>query len=263
MVKIEHLGKIEGLGEIVRCYAPLDEQLKSFKEAGARLMSVEDMARMRLHGGSLEGARTCLAPIYSKNHNPVIVMDSLLIKDMNLAIQVVQSHRNNKHFVLDDKGKMYDEFHSQAEEDKTKAIIIPTRENYLIKQDSEEARAIFGKVQKDYFNKFAQNGVTFYPIDKDIIDSKEGTWVNYLWFRGPGNDSGLGGYGRFLGDGDRAFGVLKETSKAGSKNLSAVVPYSKREIANMIKIAEGVKEGSEPNLNLEKLIKILEKRITS
>ena len=42
-----------------------------------------------------------------------------------------------------------------------------------------------------------------------------------LWFGHPDDDSGLDGDYRNLSDDDRAFGVLPETSEAGSKKISA------------------------------------------
>ena len=42
-----------------------------------------------------------------------------------------------------------------------------------------------------------------------------------LWFGHPDDDSGLDGGSRDLGLDGRAFGVLSETSEAGSKKISA------------------------------------------
>ena len=206
MVKVEKLGNIEGLGNIVSCYAPFDEQLKLLEKAGARfpyVMSVEQMACMRLNGGPLDPARTCLAPVQAKNSPVILAMVSPLIENPDMAEQVVHSYRNRNYFVTKNKN-IYDKLYAKAEEDRTKepekrrAIILPEKGNYLIEPDSEEAESIFRKVQKDYFTKFAKKGVTFYPIREDFVNEQNGTVINYLWFWGPDDDSGLGGDDGYL-----------------------------------------------------------------
>ena len=84
----------------------------------------------------------------------------------------------------------------------------------------KEAQALFKDTGKEYFKTFCKNGINFYPVDKDFVNRQKGSLVGYLWFRLPDGDSDLDGGNRDLDDGSRAFGVLPETSEAGSKKIS-------------------------------------------
>jgi len=220
--------EIKGLGKVGIVYKSFDIQLNKFKEAGAKfpyVMDVRNIAYMRINKGPKDGARTCHAPIYAKDSPIIIARVSPLIKDFKMAEQAVKANRNGNYFVTEDT-EIYDKYAEIAEKDKNKdpekrmALILPSKEKYLIKPNSEEAQALFKDTRKEYFETFCKNGINFYPLDKDFVDRQKGSLVEYLWFGHPGYDSDLDGYYRDLNLDSRAFGVLSETSEAGSKKIS-------------------------------------------
>ncbi|UZE93545.1 MAG: hypothetical protein IB618_02085 [Candidatus Pacearchaeota archaeon] len=263
MAKVKHIGKVKGLGEIIRVYAPFDEQLKTLKKAGAKYpISVRDCAYMRINGGSTDSTRTCHAPIYAKKSPIILAMISPLVEDLKMAEKAVQANRNGYYFVTKDLG-IYDMYSKFAEEDKNKepekrrAVFLPERSRFSIKKGSETAETLFQDVETQYFDKFAQNKITFYPINSPYVDKQKGTVINYLWFGGPGGGSDLGGIGRgLLDDGVlRVFGVLGETGEASSRqqkglayNLSDL-KNAEKEIARLGKFLK-----PEQTKNLENLI---------
>ena len=219
--------EVKGLGNVGIVYNSFDKQLKEFKEAGAKfpyVMGVRNIAYMRLNKGPKDGARTCHAPIYAKDSPIILARVSPLIKDFKMAEQAVKANRNGKYFVTKDT-EVYDIYAKIAEKDKSKnpserrALILSSKEIYLIKPNSEEAQALFKDTRKEYFETFCKNGINFYPLDKNFINKQKGSLVEYLWFRHPGGGSGLVGDSRGLDDDCRAFGVLPETSEAGSKKI--------------------------------------------
>ena len=219
--------EVKGLGKVGIVYNSFDKQLKEFKEAGAKfpyIMDVRTMAYMRLNKGPKDVARTCHAPIYAKDSPIIIARVSPLIKDFKMAEQAVEANRNGNYFVTENT-EVYDKYVEIAEKDKNKdpgkrrALILPSKETYLIKPNSEEAQALFKDTKEEYFETFCKNGINFYPVSKDFVNIQKGSLVGYLWFRLPDGDSDLDGGNRDLDDGSRAFGVLPETSEAGSKKI--------------------------------------------
>ena len=256
--------EIKGLGKVGIEYAPFDIQLKKFKEAGAKfpyVMDVRNMAYMRLNKGPKDGARTCHAPIYAKDSPIIIARVSPLIKDFKMAEQAVEANRNNQYFTTNDT-EIYDKYAKIAEKDKSKepeermALMLPSKENYLIKPNSEEAQALFKDTGEEYFETFCKNGINFYPLDKNFINKQKGSLVEYLWFGHPVSGSDLYGDDRSLGSDNRAFGVLSETSEAGSKKI---VPYSLKSLNKVITLANEIKEGNIAASKLEKVVDFLEK----
>ena len=189
-------------------------------------MDVRNMAYMRLNKGSVEGARTCHAPIYAKDSPIILARVSPLIKNFKMAERAVKANRNNQYFATENT-EIYDEYAKIAEKDKSKnpserrALILPSKKRYIISPNSEEAQALFKDTGKKYFETFCKNGINFYPVDKDFVNKQKGSLVEFLWFGHPDYDSDLLGSDRDLDCGNRAFGVLPETSEAGSKKISA------------------------------------------
>src|SRR3989344_1626267 len=221
--------EVKGLGKVGIVYNSFDKQLKEFKEAGAKfpyVMDVRNMAYMRLNKGLIDGARTCHAPIYAKDSPIIIARVSPLIKDFKMAEQAVKANRNRNYFVTENT-EVYDKYAEIAEKDKSKdpekrmALILPSKKRYIISPNSEEAQALFKDTEKEYFETFCKNGINFYPVDKDFVNKQKGSLVEYLWFGHPNSDSGLDDGSRGLWGDGLAFGVLSETSEAGSKKISA------------------------------------------
>ena len=219
--------EIKGLGKVGIVYNSFDKQLKEFKKAGAKfpyVMDIRNMAYMRLNKGLIDGARTCHAPIYAKDSPIIIARVSPLIKDFKMAEQAVKANKNNQYFVTENT-EVYDKYAEIAEKDKSKdpekrsAFILPSKEKYIISPNSEEAQALFKDTGKEYFETFCEKGIKFYPVSKDFVNNQKGSLVEYLWFRHPDFDSGLDGDDGDLSNDVSAFGVLSETSEAGSKKI--------------------------------------------
>ena len=253
MSELEFIGYIKGLGEIARIYAPFDKQLIALKEAGIKYpISVRDTAYIRLNNGPKEGTRTCHAPLYYQKSPVVLAMKSPLVTDLEMAKQAVDAHRNNKYFFTED-GSLYEKFHKIAEKDKSKspekrrAVIFPIRDTYRLQKGNNISETLFQDTEDDYFNEFVKNGLTFYLINKEIVDSQKGTLVNYLWFDSPDSESDLDGNGRILNYGSRAFGVSRsrghaegvaheKLKKISNINLEKkVLGYSKRFVPDIAK----------------------------
>lgn len=220
MTQIQVLETIKGLGKIVRCYAPFDEQIRALKrKAGAKppyLMHTRDIAFMRLNGGSTDETRTCLAPIHAKNSPIILAMTSSLIRNLKMAEQAVQAHKDGEYFFTETT-EIYDKYAEQAEKDKNRnpknrrAIILPEKEKFLIQPNTELAQILLGESQEQYFDRFAQNGINFFPISSEVVDNQKGTLINHVWFRGTDFDSDLSGDNWFLYNDSGAFGVLKSS----------------------------------------------------
>ena len=230
---IRELKEIRELGKVISCRDSFAEQLRYLKNAGAKfpyIMDVRSMAYMRIYNGSKDGAKTCHATIYAKNSPIILAMVSPLIEDFNIAEQTIEADRENRYFVTKDM-EVYDKYAKIAKEDankepdKRRALILPQRQKFLIKPDSEEAKALFKDVREIYFRKFCPpdkvvfypDGINFLPTGKDFVDNQKGSIVGYLWFWCPEYDSSLDSEGIYLGSDNQVFGMLPKTSEAASQ----------------------------------------------
>jgi len=261
MAKAKLVGEVEGLGKIVVSNAPLDSQIQQLKSAGAEfphLITLRDVAYMRLHDGPKDATRACHAPIYAKDSPIVLAMISPLIEDMKMAEQAVKANRKGSYFVTLDT-EVYDKYAEMAEADKSKepvkrrALFLPERKVCVIQKGSETAQVLFQDVEEQYFDKFVRDGIKFYPIDASFVDVQKGTAVDYLWFWHPVDGSVLDGDGRSLSNGCRAFGVLKETGEASSQKILA---YTKSDLRNAEKELARLRKFLQPEQikDLENLI---------
>ncbi|MFA5019628.1 MAG: hypothetical protein WC533_00865 [Candidatus Pacearchaeota archaeon] len=252
---------------VYRAEAPLDEQLKLFKEKGIRYpISIRDMAYGRSNGKLMKGTRTCHAPIYAPNSEVVVAMVSPLVKNQELAEQAVQAHKENRWFVR--SVKLYETFREQAEIDKDKspekrrAVILPSRQTFYLGGDSYVSETLFRDMRERYFNDFAKREkLKFFLIPKGDVDSlpEDKCILNYLWFGSADYDSGVDG-DRGLNCSSRAFGVSESAPKAHARKklLPRVTsPYSPKQLAGSLKIVQGVRSGNLPALKLEKVVEFL------
>lgn len=266
-MKTENLGYIEGLGEIHRIYAPFTEQLEVFRKMGIKApVSIRDASLIRIRGKSIEGTRTCHAPIYLKDSPTIIARISPLVKNLEMAKKAVDAHRNNNYPVFDTS--IYAQWEKIAKQDKGKkpekrrAIVLPERNNFRIHRDSEEAEFFWQDKRNEYFKRFVPSDkVKVYQIDLKDVDSSNGTIINYVWFDFPEVGSAL-----VLGDwildyGNGAFGVLEKTSSAGAQKIlgNLVRPYTQREAKKYIDILQKVMSGKAGTSKLEKVLKHFEK----
>jgi len=256
MAKTEVLEYVKGIGEVHRSYDPFDKQLADLREDGIKSpVSVRDAAYIRVHGHNTNYTRTCHAPVCAKDSPVIVARMSLLVKNMEMAEQAVQAHRNSQYPVVDDDFRIYAQWEKIAKQDavkapeKRRAIILPQRGNYRINRDSDEARFFFQDTihtpnsDNDYFVKFVKgDSIPVLQIPVSAVDSANGTIVNYVGFDGPEVESNLYFRGRNLDVDYRALGVRKSAEGTSQKN-SAVLLYTQRELTQTLSILEEIRQG--------------------
>ncbi|MEA3329404.1 MAG: hypothetical protein U9Q06_01545 [Nanoarchaeota archaeon] len=247
MAEVQYMDHIRGLGNVYKVYAPLHDQLSSFKAEGSthpHLISVRDTAFARLQGKLSDWTRTCHAPVYKKGKKPILIRNSPLMNGrgkFTLAKRAVEAHATGRW--LTQKGA-YDKYSQQAKEDanknpeKRRAIVLDEREDFQIDANSPVAQFLFQDTIDKYFeNVRNRNPIQVYLINPDTVDNIDESIVNYLWFDSVDNGSGLGARYRDLTNGVRAFGVFGNVPKARApKNQpqpeAQVKPYNLEDLEN-------------------------------
>ena len=206
MNKAQFVEDIEGLGKLYVAYGSFDIQVQSLKERGIEIpASVRDASYARLHGKSQDYTRTCHASICTKNSPVIIARVSPAIKSPKMLKTMVEAHSNSRYPVFDEDKSIYREWERIAKQDKrlnpgkARAIMLSKREDYRIHKDSEEAIFFWQDTRKEYF-KQKVNGysVPVLQIPVDVVDSTDGTIVNYVGFGRFGSGSYLDFGGRDL-----------------------------------------------------------------
>jgi len=223
MAKLSILAEVKGLGKVVEVYGEFYNNLKYLKEGGAKLISPRNEAYARLQTRGREnigqnfGTRTSAGLEYAKNQLPILRLNSRLLKP-RLAKLSVRANKSGNYFNTNST-RMYEESLKQAERDKNKkpvdrnVILLPSRGPFVmnLEENLETLESILKEQAKPYFE--FNGAINFYPVDKDIIDSQNGTLLTGMWFRSIGGKSGLyGSCGRNISKIKRNVrGVLKET----------------------------------------------------
>jgi hypothetical protein len=204
MVKVlPVIAEIKGLGKIVEVYGEFHTNLRDLKEGGARLISPRDEAYARLQTRGKEnigqnfGTRTTSGFEYLKEQLPILRLNSRLMNPL-LAVRAAKANRAGNYFYVDSNN--YKESLSLATKDKNKdpikrnVIILPSRDSFTM--SPEENWETFESILKDQaIPYFEFNGsINVYPIDKEIVDTRNGTILSGLWFRSIGGRSGFYGY---------------------------------------------------------------------
>ena len=230
-----------GLGNIYVVSAPLDEQLKTLKQAGAvspYFISARNTAYARLQGQLTDRTRTCHAPIYTKGEKPILLRVSPLVTNQKKVQQAVQDHKSGKWYTED---SAYERVYNLTEKDKSKepekrrAIILPSRQTFQLTQDSDIAKFLFQDIRERYFDEVLEGKQpNFYLISSKDVDDLDSDIVNYLCFYSVGNDSSFNGNNRYLGYGGGGFGVsqaAKGSAAARKKSGQEVRAYTLKEIS--------------------------------
>ncbi|MBS3072136.1 hypothetical protein J4408_04055 [Candidatus Pacearchaeota archaeon] len=200
MVEAEKVGSISS-GEVYHTVGTLDQQIKVFHEVG-------------------------IAPVAIRGGKTILVKKSPLMNP-DMARVVVATHKAGKYLEIPG---VYDSFSQIAKdqlgmepEDRT-ALELSGEGNFDIGVDIDEAKFLFGKQRRPYFERFVTSGTI--PLENLSTDSKVGA-INHLWFYDPRDGSYLCCGDGCLGGGNDAFGVLR-AGGASAKNLG----YSLTEIVN-------------------------------
>lgn len=137
---------------------------------------------------------------------------------------MVNAHRNNQYPVF--AKEIFGDWEKVTEQDKRlrpekrRAIVLPHRTDYRIHRDSDEARFFWQDTRKIYFKeKVIGDSVPAWQIPTSVVDSTDGTIVNYVGFVGSEIESDLNFRDKNLDYSYAAFGLLRETGKPVHKNL--------------------------------------------
>ncbi|MBS3092103.1 hypothetical protein J4466_01650 [Candidatus Pacearchaeota archaeon] len=212
----KEIGDIEGLGKIYQVGAPLHKQIHALKEKGARLVTPEETARIRIAGLSNDYTRTSFAPVGVYGEKPVLIKESPFMNE-TMAVMAVNAHARNEYPTQN--REFYEIARETAEgqlslepEDRT-AVILQNMEDYNLTPEMDDAKFILGNQTADYFKKFNHPSIKVYLLDQGLMKKlpRDKCAVNYLWFDWPDVGSGLGCRDWGLGGDDRAFGVSERS----------------------------------------------------
>jgi len=220
------IGKLKDSREIYEVCASLDKQIPAFERAGIKhpfLASPDEVALIRLDKLSNDWSRTCMAPVKVKGKPTILTAISPFMNPIMAAI-AVDFHKKNQYPTLPEISYELLETEAKAQssltpEDRTTHILEGKADSggkFYLTPEMDDSRFILKKHVQRYFGQFKHSQIPFFDLPDDA--SKGQAFVNYLWFSGPRDGSGLSARYRGLGDGLRAFGVRGKTSKAGSQN---------------------------------------------
>jgi len=273
--------EVEGLGEIYRIDRPFNKALESLREQKTKVISSRELAYARIKEGgdsSLcnSGSYTREGFLYLKNEPVLVALNSPLL-DLQLAEQAVEANRKGNYLSTDKK--VYEQYKEQAEQDKNKilqerkVLIFPKRENYEIPtnefNENELTLFLFKDQAENYGNFLKENEINEMPVwllDKNYVNSKEGSILTQLWLLDLDGRSGVEGNWGFFCD-SRVRGMFEKPSEAGrvfesgskAKKARLELPYTKRQVHKVYDIVSGVRDGRLPKSKLEKVVKFLDR----
>ena len=215
------VAEVEGLGRIVQADGDFYKSLKLLAQEGAKPISLRDEAYARLMTQGKEdvgitygtGTFTSAGFEHARGQLPILRLESRL-NNPELARLVVEANRQGNYFYTDST-REYKNSLRQAQKDSSKkpkernVILLPSKDPFVIsdKENWKIYEAIFKDQAIDYFEL---NGpIPIEPVNKDFVDSYDGTLLTLMWFRNLDDRSELDGNFRPLYGGGRLRGVLK------------------------------------------------------
>jgi len=238
MVQTKTLANIHG-ARVIEAEGNFYDCLIALQEAGAKPITPRNEAYARMQTaesariGKDRGTWTSAGFEYA-NKQPVLLRAQSHLLNPELARQAVEVNRAGKYFSSKDI-KFYEESMKQAEKDASKepakrqVLILPSRDNFSIapKTNFEVLEFLLKDKAKKYFEFNGSNPIEMYLVDKKTVDAQNGTLMTQMWFRSLGGWSELIGDSRYLYNGNRVRGVLRQTGEASSQR---VLPYTQRDI---------------------------------
>ncbi len=257
----QKIGTVEGLGDIYRVAAPLDEQLRAFADKGIHTLAAPDeVAQIHLDDISTTCSRTSMAPIALRGGKTILVRDSILMAPL-MASAAVKAHASERYFetnrdVYEAAEALARSQESMYPEDRSALIVSQERDLILLTPKMPESRFILRKQTEPYFDKFTEGKIKFYNL---FGNSDSQTIINYMWFGPPLINSGLYCSWSDLDDDYPAFGVLR-TTESSAKNTSAS-NYTPTDVQRFHQAVERLREVVNPKL-LEDIL-VMQKNLHS
>jgi hypothetical protein len=194
--------------------APLDIQLGSLGLVGVReFADVGELVDLKLNGEKLINpneaySRTRVMPVVANGANPVLVRNSILMNP-DFARLAVEYHKRGEYPEFLDE--IY--FEQARETARIQLGLPPAERTHFELQTSEDFKIASGSdiagflgIVPAYYETFHPNAtITFYNLPKNVQKGK--SRVNYVWFNGPQDGSGLDARDQCLHCDDQAFGV--------------------------------------------------------
>lgn len=227
MAEAQLMGKLKDGREVYEACAPLDAQILALKQEGITapyLATPDEVALIRTDGVHTHWSRTSYAPIKVRGKPTIITADSPWMNEA-MACVAMKAHESGEYpsmpeFFYESVEQIAKRQQSLAPEDRTVHILEGKADsNDVIKLSPEmdDTKFLLKKLATEYFKQFKNITIPFYDMSNDVPKGRAN--VNYLYFGGPRNGSGLVAWDRGLHDDDGASGVRELTSAAGSKNF--------------------------------------------
>ncbi|MBU0957998.1 MAG: hypothetical protein KKF56_04285 [Nanoarchaeota archaeon] len=253
------LATVKGLGIVKQAEGDFYEVLQELGRIHLVRTRDEAYARLQTRGakkiGQSQGTWTRTGFEYAKGQLPIIRVTNSRLLNKQLAKRAVQANANGQYFHTASTAE-YEQSLEKAEADKDKdpakrrVIILPSRDNFTMDSgDNEVLQAVLQDRAKPYFE---MNGpMTAYLVDKNTVDSQDGTLMTQLWFGSSDGRSDLGGDCRDLGY-VRARGVFKSAEGASTQKSSRQKPpYTQRQLNAQLKRLDRLSKGQVKVSDLE------------
>lgn len=228
------IANVKELGEIVETYSDFYSELKELKQNKAEIITSrnEADARISTYGneniGKEYGTWIAYGNEYIKGKLPILRANSRLL-NLGLVKKAVEANRKGNYFSTNNN-EFYEKSLKEANSEKNKdyaernIILLPSKDNFTIsqKENWNVAQFIFRDKAEEYFrfirDKYNIDEITFYTVDKDVVDNQKGTLLTQLWLSGLlVLRSGLNGCLMGLDyDCSRAHGVRKISAEGAS-----------------------------------------------
>ena len=256
----QKIGTVEGLGDIYRVAAPLDEQLRAFADKGIHTLAAPDeVAQIHLDDISTTCSRTSMAPIALRGGKTILVRDSILMAPL-MASAAVKAHASERYFetnrdVYEAAEALARSQESMYPEDRS-ALIVSQEGDLTLTTDILESRFILRKQTEPYFDRFTKGTIEFGNF---FGYSGSLAIINYMCLESPLNDCHIYCGWFDLDINHTAFGVLR-TAEGSAKNTSAS-NYTPTDVQRFHQAVERLREVVNPKL-LEDIL-VMQKNLHS
>jgi hypothetical protein len=241
--------------EIISAYtiAPFDKGKAELEKNNYQIISLEENARLRIQKGadadiSQNGNWTREGVLYLPDKRILLTKNSPII---DFPDQATNCHRNGKDFYLEREQIEK----SLKDSIKIKDTKIPTNrfnQNDLMVYALGDTAEAYG----DFLSNLGINELKIW-----LTETQDKPFIRQLWFYYLPNRSDFCGYNWDLDYNYRVRGVLKDSAKpTRSRNElgTTKLPYTSKQVDEMLQSTRGVKQGKLGTSNLEQVIGFLE-----